>query len=52
MIHLLKGKVAIIASSSESVTLSLTRLFLQQGASVMIVGAYPEFSGRGPGSRR
>ena len=43
MIQLLKDKVAIVASSSDSVTLSLTRLFLQQGAFVMIVGAYPEF---------
>ena len=42
MIQLLKDKVAIIASCSEAVALSVSRLFLQQGASVMIVGALPE----------
>ena len=43
MIQLLKDKVAIVASDNDSVTLSTTRLFLQQGASVMVVGTYPEF---------
>ena len=43
MIHLLKGKVAIVACSADSVTTSITHLFLQQGASVMLVGSYPDF---------
>ena len=44
MIQLLKDKVAIVASCSDAVALSTSRLFLQQGASVMITGSYPEFS--------
>ena len=43
MIQLLKDKVAIVASNSDPVALSVTRLFLRQGASVMMVGAYPEW---------
>ena len=42
MIHLLKDKVALVVGDSESVVLSTARLFLQQGASVMIVGAHPK----------
>ncbi len=42
MIHLLKDKVALVVSDSESVALSTSRLFLQQGACVMIAGARPE----------
>ena len=37
MIHLLKDKVALVASHYDSVTLSVTRLFLQQGASVIVI---------------
>ena len=43
MIQLLKDKVAIVASSADAATLSVARLFLQQGASLMIVGNYPSF---------
>ena len=37
MIQLLKDKVALVASHYDSVTLSVTRLFLQQGASVIVI---------------
>lgn len=42
MIHLLKDKVALVVSDSDSVALSTSRLFLQQGASVMMVGVLPK----------
>ena len=48
MIQLLKNKVAIVACSADSVTVSIARLFLQQGASVMFVGTYPELSDEVP----
>ena len=38
MIQLLKDKIALVVSDSESVALSTARLYLHQGASVMMVG--------------
>ncbi len=48
MIQLLKDKVALIASASETVTHRVAHLFLQHGASVMTVGDYPSFPEQEP----
>ncbi|MGB3851816.1 MAG: hypothetical protein WA958_17745 [Tunicatimonas sp.] len=43
MIQLLKDKVALVASASETVTHRVAHLFLQHGASVMTAGHHPSF---------
>ena len=48
MIQLLKDKVALIASASETITHRVAHLFLQHGASVMTVGNYPSFPDQEP----
>lgn len=48
MIQLMKGKVALVASASETVTHRVAHLFLQHGASVMTVGNYPSFPEQEP----
>lgn len=48
MIQLLKDKVALVASSSETITHRVAHLFLQHGASVMTVGDHPSFPEQEP----
>ena len=48
MIQLLKDKVALIASASETITYRVAHLFLQHSASVMTVGDYPSFPEQEP----
>ena len=48
MIQLLKDKVALIASASETITHRVAHLFLQHGASVMTVGDHPAFPEQEP----
>ncbi len=48
MIQLLKEKVALIASASETTTFRVAHLFLQHGASVITVGNHPTFPDQEP----
>lgn len=48
MIQLLKDKVALVASASETITYRVAHLFLQHGASVMTVGDHPTFPDQEP----
>ena len=48
MIQLLKDKVALVASASETITFRVAHLFLQHGASVVTAGNHPSFPEQEP----